>query len=85
MVAPHKPGVMCAATPPILLYVDASKSPRDVHWLDLSESQPKPAAGKRVIHAQQDIFRDMSFTMNGNKQLLLVAGGDGGLFAYDTE
>ena len=85
MVAPHKPGVMCAATPSILLYVDASKSPRDVHWLDLSESQPKPAAGKRVIHAQQDIFRDMSFSKDGNKQLLLVAGGDGGLFAYDTE
>ena len=85
MVAPHKPGVMCAATPSILLYVDASKSPRDVHWLDLSESKPKLAVGKRVIHSQQDIFRDMSFTKDGDKQLLLVAGGDGGLLAYDTE
>ena len=27
----------------------------------------------------------MSFSKDGDKQLLLVAGGDGGLFAYDTE
>ena len=81
----HNPGVICTAAPSVLLYVDASKSPRDVHWLDLSESKPKPAAGKRILRVQQDIFRDMSFTKVGDKELLIVVGGDGGLFAYDTD
>ena len=84
-VAPHEPGVMCTgAAPSILLYVDESKTPREVHWLDLSGSKPKPAAGKCIIHTQQTEIYDMCFVDYGDKQLLIVAADDEGLFAYNT-
>ena len=83
-VAPHKPGILYAVTPSTLLYVDGSKSPFEVHWLDLSELQPKQAAGKPVIHTKQTIIYDMCCTQDGDKQLLVVAAGNGGLYAYNT-
>ena len=83
--APHKPGILCAGTKSTLLYVDESKKPRDVHWLDLSGLKPKPAAGKRVIHTQIFNIYDMCFVEDRDKQLLIVAGGDKGLFAYNTQ
>ena len=84
-VKPRSPGALCKATPHTLLYVDESKKPREVHWLDFSGSKPKPAAEKSVIHTEQAEIRDMCFSQSGDKQLLAVAGGDGGLFAYNTE
>ena len=85
-VAPHVPGVMCTTVAPsILLYVDESKNPRDVHWLDLSGTKPKPAAGKRVIHPEQKEVYDMCFAQYGGKQLLIVAADDEGLFVYNSE
>ena len=82
-VAPHKPDRLYAVTPHTLLYADASKRPRDVHWLDLSGSKPKPAAGKRAIHLEQDDIRNMCFVQHGDKQLLIVADRNK-LFAYNT-
>ena len=94
-VAPHEPGVMCAATPSILLFVAASKKPREVHWLDLRGTQPKPAAGKNVIRVRRKFTDDICFVQRGKKQLLIVVAaaedddGDGyddddGVFAYNT-
>ena len=81
-VAPHKPDVMCTGTTPsILLYVDVSTSPCEIHWKDLQKL--KPSAGKRVIHTKVTRIMAMCFVQHGHKQLLLVAAGDEGLFAYD--
>ena len=83
-VAPHKPGALHAVTPSTLLYLDGSKSPFEVHWLDLSESQPKPAAGKQVIHIKQNDIYDMCCAQDGDKQLLILADGQQELLAYNT-
>ena len=60
-VAPHEAVMLCAAKSSSLLYVDWSKIPFEVHWLDLSESQPKPANGKSVIHTQHRNITDMCY------------------------
>ena len=68
-----------------LIYVDGSRKPFEVHWLDLNELKPKPAAGKSVIHTQLDEIKDICFVQDGVKHLLIVAARDAGLFAYNTE
>ena len=83
-VAPHRPSTLYADTPSTLLYVDGSRSPFEVHWLDLSESKPKPAAGKRIIHITQNDIYDMCCAQDGDEQLLIVAARHHGLFAYNT-
>ena len=80
-VAPHKPGALYAVRPSTLLYVDISKSPRDIHWLDVSES--KPATGKRVIHTKQKLIYDMCCLQDEGEQLLALAAGNR-LFAINT-
>ena len=82
-VAPHDPYLMCSATPSTLLYVDEPTA--EVHWLDLSESQPKPGAGKSVIHLGSGFNQDMFFVQTGDKSLLVVAGNVDGISAYNTE
>ena len=82
-VVPHKPGALYAVTPSTLLYVDISTSPNEIHWLDLSESQPKLATGKRVIHTQQDPIYDMCCYQDGGEHLLALVDGNV-LFAYNT-
>ena len=84
VVAPHEPVMLCAAKSSALLYVDWSKIPFEVQWWDLSDAQPKPAAGKRVIHTQQRNIRDMCYVQNGGKELLIIAAGREGVFAYST-
>ena len=79
------PYTMCVAGPSSLLYADGATSPLEVHWLDLSGSEPKPAVRKRVIHLQQANINDMCFAQDGDKQLLVVADINEGLFAYNTE
>ena len=84
-VAPHIPFRLCAATPSTLLYADTSKQQWEIHWLDLSELEPKQAAGKCVIHAANNTpTRDLCFTQNGDRQLLIVIYFDG-IVAYNTE
>ena len=70
VVAPHEPVMLCAAKLSSLLYVDWSKMPFEVHWLDLSDTQPKPAAEKSVIHTQHRNITDMCYVQNGDKELL---------------
>ena len=84
LVDPHGSGAICAGTPSTLLYEDTSKSPREVHCLDLSGAEPKPAAGKRVIHTELDNITDMCVVQDGNEQMLIVAHMNG-VFAYNTE
>ena len=84
VVAPHEPVMLCTATPSSLLYVDWSNLPFEVHWLDLSDAQPKPAAEISFIHTQQRNIRDMCYVQNGDKELLIVAVGREGVFAYNT-
>ena len=59
--------------------------PFEVHWLDLSESQPKPAEGKSVIHTLHSEIYDMCFAQAEDKQLLIVAVDEEGVFAYNTD
>ena len=82
----HEPVMLSTTTAPsVLLYVDWSKTPFEVHWLDLSNAQPKPAAGRIPIQTQHSEIYDMCFAQDGNRQLLVVAVGQEGLFAYDIE
>ena len=83
-VAPHEPSFLHAVMPSTLLYVDSSKSPRELHWLDLSESQPKPSVGRRTIHIKQKFIYDVCCTQDGGEQLLVVTARHDGLFAYNT-
>ena len=88
-VAPLEPGIMCTGTAPsTLLFVDASKRPREVHWLDLSDGQPKPAAGKRVIHTKMHDIYGMCFAQDGDQKLLVYTAsqtlcGDGKIFVHN--
>ena len=76
------PGVLCA-TPSTLLYVDESKN--EIHWLDLSDAKPKPAAGKCTIDIESKI-RDVCVVKDGDKELLIVVVDEvNGVFAYNTE
>ena len=72
-VAPHEPGKLCTTAPSALLYDDKSKTPREVHWLELSWSKPKAAAGKRVTLTEVYYVHGMCFVQDGDKQLLVVA------------
>ena len=78
------PGVICTATPSILLYVDESKTPREIHWLYLSCEPPKPAEGRKIVHTHLGRINDMCFVQDGDKQLLIITNYEEGLFAYNT-
>ena len=80
----ERPGVICTAEPSTLLWVNRSKCLREVHWLDLTGKRPKPAEGKKIIHTQLGRIDDMCFIQNGNKQLLVAAKCDEGIFVYNT-
>ena len=84
-LTPHAPGILCQGTVSTLLYEDTTRSPREVQWLDLSDGEPKPAAGKPVIHTQNNDIEDMCFVQYGEESLLVVADTEQGLFAYNTE
>ena len=72
-VAPHEPVMLWPVmmSTSILLYVDWSKIPFKVHFLDVSRSQPEPAQGRNTIHTLQRNIRDICFDTN----LLVVAAG----------
>ena len=48
-VAPHKPTILCAMFSTTLLYVDDSKDPREIQFLDCNTSRPRPAIGN-IFH-----------------------------------
>ena len=84
-VAPHRPTQLDIIESSTLLYLDVSKEPFEVYQLDLSESKPKLAAEKQVIHTQQTFIGDICFVHYGDKQLLAVAAQSVGLFVYNAE
>ena len=84
-VAPHTPTILETIASSILIYLDVSKEPIEVHWLDLYESKPKAAAGKCVIRTQLSLVRDICIIQNADKQWLVVAGDIEGLFAFNME
>ena len=85
VVDPGKPGVLCSAGVSTLLYVDTSKSPHEVCWLDCSTSPPKPAADKQPIHLQPDAeVNGMCWVNSDGKQYVVYAPNTGGIFAYNT-
>ena len=84
-MAPHEPVMLCTATPSSLLYADWSKMPFEVHWLDMSDTQPKPAAEISAIHTQHSEMYDMCLVQDGDKQVLVAALGHDGVVAYNLE
>ena len=90
MVATHavdtgKPGVLCSAGVSTLLYVDTSKSPQEVCWLDCSTLPPKPAADKQPIHLPADAqVKGICCVNSGGKLYVVCAPNTGGIFAYNT-
>ena len=40
-VGPHQPGVLCAVSTEMLVYENRAINPRQLHWLDCSEPEPK--------------------------------------------
>ena len=69
-MTPHQPGALCAVSPSILVYVDMSKNPRQLHWLDCSKAQPKLLG----ITANTNLryLRDMCTVKLENEALLIV-------------
>ena len=84
-VAPHKPEILTTIGASTLIYGHGSKKLIEVRWLDLSESKPKLAAGKSVILTQLGKMFDICFVEDGDKQLLVVAAFEAGLFAYNIK
>ena len=80
-VDPHSPGVICTMTSSKILFVDKSKMPCEIHSINVSGR--KSAAGKPLIHTQQNGITDMCCVKDGAKQLLVVAARDEGLHAYN--
>ena len=73
-MTPHQPGVLCAVSPSILVYVDISKIPRQLHWLDCSEPEPKLLG----INANTNLSRvkDMCTAKLENETFLIVLSSD---------
>lgn len=72
-VGTHQPGVLCAASPTVLLYEDFASNRREVHWLDCSTIPPKPVKGRNVTHTELDQLTDICCTHDGIEQLLVLA------------
>ena len=77
-----RPGALCTAFGSMLLYVDRSKNPSVIRWLDLSLSPPREV--KATNTDLQYIYSMVCVTVK-DKHLLIAAGGEEGIRAYDTE
>ena len=76
MVDPQIPGHLCIVSPSTLLYVDESKSPREIHWLDCSSMEPTPM--QKVIHtSQQDIWEIQHAATEGLVLVMAAPGSEG--------
>ena len=73
-VAPHQPGDFCAVSPSILVYDDFSKNPRQLHWLDCSEPEPKLLG--ITANANLGSVYDMCMAELENETLLIVISRD---------
>ena len=79
-VSPHCPAEMCATDEGMLLYVDKSKDPREVRWLDCRGATPKSL---KSISTQQDHVCEMCYIPTDDKGLLISPDGYR-IFAYNT-
>ena len=83
-VAPHKPGALCAVSSSMLAYTYYSKNPRQLHWLDCSEPEPKLLG----IHANTNLsyVQDMCLAELENESLLIVISCDANelIHAYNS-
>ena len=68
----------------VLLYVNKSKKPNEVGWLDCLKYPPKPLEGKIPIKLEHDSISDMCF-VNYRKQELLVYTCHSGVFAQSIK
>ena len=69
-VAPHKPGRLCTVSPPVIVYSDTAKNPKQLHWLDCSEAKPKPLG--ITVNPNLDVVQDMCVAESENETLLIV-------------
>ena len=65
------PETLCTASPSTLLFVDESKQPHDVYWLDCSSDKPKLMEKK--ISTALDYAFDICYVPDEVKPLLIVA------------
>ena len=68
-VAPHQPQALCSISPSVLVYEDTSKNPRQLNWLDCSETKPKPLGiiQNLNLHSVQDMC-----VVESEKETLLI-------------
>ena len=83
-VAPGRPGPLCTVSSTTLLYIDDSKIPGEVRWLDCTTSPPRPTSGRHITHTQDDVIGDVCCVEHANKQLLVTVHKSTGINAYNT-
>ena len=83
-VTPGRPSRLCTVSSTTLLYIDDSKLPREVRWLDCMTSPPRPTSGKQITHTQDDVIGDLCCVEHPNKQLLITVHKSSGINAYNT-
>ena len=83
-VAPHQPGALCAVSQSILVYVDMSKNPRQLRWLDCSEAKPKILG--ITANTNLSSVQDMCTVKLENETLLIVLPYDANelIHAYNS-
>ena len=60
-VAPQRPGGVRESLPGTLMYIDESKNPSEIRWLDCSASLPKPTADNRVTRTSFQKILDLCY------------------------
>ena len=83
-VAPHKPGALCSVSPSILVYENISKNPRQLHWLDCSEADPKSLA--ITADTNFTVVQDVCTAELEKEKLLIVISYDANelIHAYNS-
>ena len=79
-VEPHLPGELCTSGNTMLMYLDKSKNPREVRWLDCRGPTPRPLKSITTMHSH---VSEMCYAKMDNKDLLAAANGYG-IYAYNT-
>ena len=81
-VAPEKPSAMCTQSANSILYVDESKFPSELRWMDCRKQCPKP--GSYVTHSEQNSIWDICSLHHKGKQLVVSTRGVNIVYAYNT-
>ena len=81
--APYQPYRVCALSPSLLLYVDVSQPPYQVHWLDCNSRKVK--TGKTGAGIDQAIIFDMCYVTQENEHLLITTQGENGIYCHNLK